>query len=121
MPVVYIPAPLRTLTGGETKVTVEGGTLREVLDRLDAVYPGLKNRLVDGDRMASGMAVFVDGAVPITSRKSDPAPLSELSAGTADHTPSLPFRSQAPATTARGFARARKEGDVERATPRKVN
>jgi molybdopterin synthase sulfur carrier subunit len=78
MPIVYIPAPLRTLTGGETKVIVEGGTLREVLDRLDETYPGLKNRLVDGDRMASGMAVFVDGATPTTGLRAKLSPESEV-------------------------------------------
>ena len=66
MAVVYIPAALRALTGGETKVTVEGDTLRAVLDGLDAIYPGLKSRLVEGERMAPGMAVFVDGAAPTT-------------------------------------------------------
>jgi len=78
MPVVYIPAPLRTLTGGETKVTVEGGTLSEVLDRLDELYPGLKNRLVDGERMASGMAVFVDGATPTTGLRTKLSPDAEI-------------------------------------------
>jgi sulfur-carrier protein len=78
MPIVYIPAPLRTLTGGETKVTVEGGTLREVLDRLDETYPGVKSRLVDGDRMASGMAVFVDGATPTTGLRTKVTSDSEI-------------------------------------------
>ncbi len=78
MAVVYIPAALRTLTGGETKVTLEGDTLRAVLDRLDEVYPGLKSRLVEGERMASGMAVFVDGAVPTTGLRTKLSPNAEI-------------------------------------------
>src|SRR5438094_612103 len=64
MPIVYIPAAMRALTGGESKVSVGGETLREVLDRLDEAHPGLKSRLVDGDRLVAGLAVFVDGSVP---------------------------------------------------------
>src|SRR5260370_39889623 len=61
---VHIPAPLRTLTGGETTVTIPGETLREVLDRLDEAYPGLKERLVQGDRLAPRMAGVGGGALP---------------------------------------------------------
>ena len=49
-----------------------------VLDRLDEAHPGLKNRLVDGDRMASGMAVFVDGAVPTTGLRTKLSPDAEI-------------------------------------------
>jgi sulfur-carrier protein len=78
MAVVYIPAALRTLTGGETKVSVPGETLREVLDGLDAAYPGLKGRLVEGERMAPGLAVFVDGAVPATGLRAKLSPDAEI-------------------------------------------
>jgi molybdopterin synthase sulfur carrier subunit len=75
---VHIPAPLRTLTGGETRVSVPGETLREVLDRLDEAYPGLKARLVDGERMAPGLAVFVDGEVPTTGLRTKLSPNAEI-------------------------------------------
>jgi molybdopterin synthase sulfur carrier subunit len=44
---VRIPTILRTYTGGQAEVTVDPGTLREVLSGLDAAYPGLAGRLVD--------------------------------------------------------------------------
>ena len=78
MPLVHIPAALRALTGGETKVTVAGETLREVLDALDAAYPGLKSRLVQGERMAAGLAVFVDGTAPAQGLRAKVAPNSEI-------------------------------------------
>lgn len=78
MATVNIPAPLRTLTGGETTVTVPGETLREVLDRLDEAYPGLKSRLVQGERMAAGMAVFVDGATPAAGLRAKLSPDAEI-------------------------------------------
>ena len=44
---VRIPTPLRRMTNGQGKVEVESGTLGELLERLDASYPGIKARLVD--------------------------------------------------------------------------
>ena len=44
---VRIPTILRTYTGGAAEVTAEGGTLREVLAKLDAAYPGLAVRILD--------------------------------------------------------------------------
>ncbi len=44
---VRVPTILRTYTGGQSEVTAEGGTLREVLDSLDASYHGIKGRIVD--------------------------------------------------------------------------
>lgn len=44
---VRVPTILRTYTGGAAEVTAEGGTLREVLAKLDAAYPGLAGRILD--------------------------------------------------------------------------
>ena len=44
---VRIPTILRTYTGGESEVSAEGSTLAEVLDDLDAHYPGIKGRVLD--------------------------------------------------------------------------
>jgi len=44
---VRIPTILRTYTGGAAEVTAEEGTLREVLAKLDAAYPGLAARILD--------------------------------------------------------------------------
>ncbi len=42
---------------------VEGRTVRQIINNLDASYPGMKARLVDNDRIIPGMAVIVDGEV----------------------------------------------------------
>lgn len=44
---VRIPTILRSYTGGESEVSADGGTLAEVLDSLDASFPGIKGRIVD--------------------------------------------------------------------------
>ena len=44
---VRIPTILRNLTGGAAEVGAEGGTLREVIERLDASHPGIRDRVLD--------------------------------------------------------------------------
>jgi sulfur-carrier protein len=44
---VRVPTILRTYTAGESEVDADGDTLSDVLDSLDASYPGIKGRIVD--------------------------------------------------------------------------
>jgi len=44
---VRIPTILRTYTGGESEVAASGSTVAEILDDLDAHYPGVKGRILD--------------------------------------------------------------------------
>jgi molybdopterin synthase sulfur carrier subunit len=63
MAVVWIPSLLRDLTGGHEKVTVAGGSVRAIIDALDGAYPGIKERLCDGQGLRPGIAVAVDTQV----------------------------------------------------------
>ena len=44
-----VPTTLRTLTAGEAEIDVEGATVAEVLDSLEGVHPGFKERILDGE------------------------------------------------------------------------
>lgn len=63
MAVVHIPALLLHLTRGDQEPAVTGTTVEELIDQLEIRYPGIKQRLVDGDRLRSGLNVFVDGSI----------------------------------------------------------
>ena len=63
MPVVWIPALLRDLTGGEDKVSVSGMTVREVIEHLDERYPGMMTRLCENDQLRPNLSVVIDGVV----------------------------------------------------------
>ena len=47
---VRIPTQLRTLTGGAADVSLDGGTVGELLTALDTAHPGFGERLFDGDK-----------------------------------------------------------------------
>lgn len=63
MAAVWIPSLMRDLAGGQQTVTVPGRTVRQVIDALEAAYPGTKARLCDGDRLSPAISVSVDGVV----------------------------------------------------------
>ncbi len=46
---VRIPTILRPYTQEQSQVTAEGETLTDVLDSLEASYPGIKARVVDDE------------------------------------------------------------------------
>ncbi len=46
---VRVPTTLRPATGGVSEVKVEGATLAEVLDNLEAAHPGFRSRIFDDE------------------------------------------------------------------------
>jgi molybdopterin synthase sulfur carrier subunit len=63
MPMVWIPSLMRALTDGKEQVTVGGETLRGVIEELEEAFPGIKSRVIDGDRIRPGLAVSINGEV----------------------------------------------------------
>ena len=58
---VRVPTILRSYTGGEAVVTAEPGTVREVIARLDATFPGIGGRLLDDSgQLRRFVNVYVD-------------------------------------------------------------
>lgn len=47
MTTIRIPSPLRKYTGGQSKVEGRGTNISELLESLEAQYPGIKSRLCD--------------------------------------------------------------------------
>ncbi|MDO8425918.1 MAG: ubiquitin-like small modifier protein 1 [Deltaproteobacteria bacterium] len=46
---VRIPTPLRKLTNGSDEVSAQGRNIGEVINDLEKNYPGLKERICEGD------------------------------------------------------------------------
>lgn len=49
MATVLVPTPLRRLTSGQSKLTVEGNNVGSLLRAVDAQYPGIAEKVFDGD------------------------------------------------------------------------
>lgn len=49
MATVLVPTPLRRLTGGQAKVTVEGNDISSLLQAVDQKFPGIADKVLDGD------------------------------------------------------------------------
>ena len=58
---VRVPTTLRTLTAGESEVSVDGATVRDVLRALENAHPGFEERIIDDDgNLRRFVNVFVD-------------------------------------------------------------
>ena len=63
MPRVFIPPLMRSLTEGAEQVEVPGTSVRQVVAQLESRYPGIRERLCEGESLKPGLAVAVDGHV----------------------------------------------------------
>jgi sulfur-carrier protein len=75
---VWIPSLLQNLTDGEEKVVVSGATVGEIIDNLEARFPGLKERLVQGGEIRPHIAVAIDGDVSPEGLEQDVQESSEI-------------------------------------------
>jgi sulfur-carrier protein len=76
--VVWIPSLLQSLTAGEEKVVVSGGTVGAIIDNLEARFPGVKDRLVQGGEIRPHIAVAIDGDVSPEGLEQDVQESSEI-------------------------------------------
>jgi len=59
---VRIPTPLRKVTNGEDKASVEGATMSEVVESLENRFPGLKERICEPTgELRSFVNVYING------------------------------------------------------------
>ena len=57
---VRIPTILRNYTGGAKAVEGSGATLDELLNNLEAAHGGLRDRLVDGEKLRRFVNVYLN-------------------------------------------------------------
>ena len=63
MATVFIPTMLQKMTGGVKQVGFEAKNVRQVIEELDRLYPGMKERLVENGVIRSNLAVAIDGEI----------------------------------------------------------
>lgn len=60
MSTIRIPTPLRTYTGGQEHVSVNGCTVSEALDDLTRQHPDLREHLFSNGKLRSFVNIFLD-------------------------------------------------------------
>ena len=60
---VFVPTMLQTMTDGVKQIDMEADNVRQVIDRLETLYPGIKDRLIESGQIRSNLAVAIDGEV----------------------------------------------------------
>jgi molybdopterin converting factor small subunit len=59
MATVRIPTPLRTLTAGEESVSIDGNTVRDVIENMEQKHPGMRERLLDDKGVRRFVNIYV--------------------------------------------------------------
>jgi molybdopterin synthase sulfur carrier subunit len=76
--VVYIPPLFADVAGGQSPITVEGATVRRVIDNLERDCPGIRERLLENGRLRSNIRVAVDGQISRLGLLEKVSPTSEI-------------------------------------------
>ena len=63
MVTLFVPTPIRRLTGGKSKVQVQATTVSELITHAEKEYPGFRDRVIDADgHIKRFINIFVNGA-----------------------------------------------------------
>ena len=62
---IFIPTMLQSLTAGVKQVDLDVRNVRQIIERLEELYPGMKDRLVEDGEIRPNLAIAIDGDVAI--------------------------------------------------------
>ena len=65
MATIFIPTMLQKMTDGAQKVDMDVRNVRQVIERLEEIYTGIKDRMLEDGDIAPNIAVAIDGDVAI--------------------------------------------------------
>ncbi|MBI2399576.1 MAG: MoaD/ThiS family protein [Deltaproteobacteria bacterium] len=90
---VRIPTPLRKLTNGSDEVTAAGKNVAEIIEDLEKTYPGLKERICEGDgKLRRFVNIYLNDED--MEAQLEEKGVSHLSEGTGQGTAPLPGREE---------------------------
>ena len=62
---IFIPTMLQSLTAGVKQVDLDARNVRQVIEQLEDLYPGMKDRLVEDGEIRPNLAIAINGDVAI--------------------------------------------------------
>jgi len=75
---VFIPTQLRRLTAGRDRLVVAGASVGELVDAIERLHPGFRDRIATGEEIAPGLSVAVDGETAALGLLEPVGPSSEV-------------------------------------------
>tara|TARA_Y100001960_G_C14562417_1_gene771460 strand:- start:651 stop:920 length:270 start_codon:yes stop_codon:yes gene_type:complete len=63
MATVFIPSLMIDMTSGKQRIEVPGSNVRDIINSIDKLYPGVKGRLVENYKIKPNISVAVDGEI----------------------------------------------------------
>ena len=75
---VFIPALIHQFTNNVSQIDVEGENVRTIVNNLDIKFPGIKSRLVEGNKIKPSISGAVDGNITPMGLLEDVEPDSEV-------------------------------------------
>lgn len=78
MATVQIPLFLAEYTGGLRRVDVRGQTLGQIVEELEARFPGLGEQIHQGEKFRPSVVVTVDGKLATEGLETPVSPSSEV-------------------------------------------
>ena len=63
MATVFIPSLMIDMTSGKQRIEVPGSNVRDIINSIDKLYPGVKGRLVENHKIKPNISVAVDGEI----------------------------------------------------------
>ena len=78
MATVFIPAQLRELSGGVQSVEIEARNVREIVDQLDEMFPGFKDRICTDGNIPPSLQVSIDSIMTSRGMIAKVKPQSEV-------------------------------------------
>ena len=62
---IFIPTMLQSLTAGVKQVDLDARDVRQIIERLEELYPGMKDRLAEDGEIRPNLAIAINGDVAI--------------------------------------------------------
>ena len=78
MATVFVPPMMQKFTDGVKTVEVEGSNVRQIIEALEAKYPGTGKWLREGSQIRPGVAVAIDGETTTMGMLQTVGPDSEV-------------------------------------------
>ncbi len=75
---IFIPTMLQSQTAGTKQVDLTSRNVRQVIEQLDVMFPGIKDRLVEDGEIRPNLAIAIDGDVAVMGMLEKVAENSEV-------------------------------------------